>query len=76
VPRGSRRRNCCLIVAGGCFIFGVWRKKNKATMATPPTGRFTQKHQRQETAPVKPPPMRGPTTDAKPKTMPKMAEAR
>ena len=71
MPMGSSRLTCVMKLAGSCFWGGGFQRNSMTTIVTAPMGRLIQKHHRQLTPPVNPPPTRGPRTEDKPKTMPK-----
>lgn len=76
VPRGSRRIMCSLNDTSTFGFFSNFSRNRIAAKATPPTGRFIQKHHRQVAFSVKAPPIKGPTAEDTPKTRPNIAGLR
>lgn len=72
MPIGSRRLTWPIKLTGGRICLGGFQKIVMKIRVTPPMGRLMKKHHRHETVVVKPPPTKGPMTEATPKTMPKI----
>lgn len=70
IRRKAPPRSMCLSfslnVIPVCALSGFLKKKKTVKRATPPNGRFIQKHHRQLARSVKTPPSNGPTTEDMP----------